>query len=144
MEIYVLYMQERNNFTEFKKFILHQLELLAKEIEIKKNNEHECVAYCSAFLIRVRDKSLKMDITKEEYNMDLDYEIWFDLYYSEDQSTYQMMMKFMETLICKNQEQCIVLFNGCRSVLERRNKVIIGDRSMLPYLNVKYIDQKLE
>lgn len=65
--------------------------------------------------------------------MDLDYEIIFDGFYTEDSSEIKLVLKIMKALICKREEQCIVLFNGCRAILKKRNKVIRGERRTLSF-----------
>lgn len=144
MDLYSLYMQDSTGFPEFKEFVINKVKAIVKEICIFKNDEHELFVSSYAFNVQVRDRSSMMDHISKEYNMNLDYDIWFDVFDSEDWSYDGMMMEFMKTLILKNDEPFIVMFNGCISVLERRDKVIRGERAMLPYLDMQYIDQRLE
>lgn len=153
MDLYELYVRDGDHFAEVKKFILREFAAVAKEIKVYEDTEHTLRVGSDVLNVHVSDKvsdvSSRIAFIGEEYNMELDYHIQFDQFYEEDESrgwkeSDRQRLKLMEAVIRKNEEDCIVLFNGCQSVLERRNDVIVADGRYLRDLDVEYTDRILE
>lgn len=153
MDLYEMYVRDGDDFAEVKKFILREFTAVAKEIKVYEDTEHTLRVGSDVLNVHVSDKvsdvSSRIAFIGEEYNMELDYHIQFDQFYEEDESrgwkeSDRQRLKLMEAVIRKNEEDCIVLFNGCQSVLERRNNVIVADGRYLRDLDVEYTDRILE
>lgn len=153
MDLYELYVRDGDDFAEVKKIILREFTAVAKEIKVYEDTEHTLRVGSDVLNVHVSDKvsdvSSRIAFIGEEYNMELDYHIQFDQFYEEDESrgwkeSDRQRLKLMEAVIRKNEEDCIVLFNGCQSVLERRNDVIVADGRYLRDLDVEYTDRILE
>lgn len=153
MDLYEMYVRDGDDFAEVKKFILREFTAVAKEIKVYEDTEHTFRVGSDVLNVHVSDKvsdvSSRIAFIGEEYHMELDYHIQFDQFYEEDESrgwkeSDRQKLKLMEAVIRKNEEDCIVLFNGCQSVLERRNDVIVADGRYLRDLDVEYTDRILE
>lgn len=153
MDLYEMYVRDGDDFAEVKKFILREFTAVAKEIKVYEDTEHTLRVGSDVLNVHVSDKesdvSSRIAFIGEEYHMELDYHIQFDQFYEEDESrgwkeSDRQRLKLMEAVIRKNEEDCIVLFNGCQSVLERRNDVIVADGRYLRDLDVEYTDRILE
>lgn len=147
MLLYTFYLQSARNFSVFKKHVISEINLLVEDINIYEDNEHDLVIDCNAFYLSVTDKSESIGFIGEDYQLDLKYQLWFDLFYSEDGSSDKKMMKLIGNLINKNGEQCILLFNGDKPIMERKNGMAVVDgNSSTPFscLNIEYVTGELE
>lgn len=153
MDLYHLYVRDREDLAQVKRFILRELAAVAKDVKVRQDEEHTFCVESDVLVVDVYDKfsylSSSITITGEAYDMELDYYVRFDQFYEEDESqgwrkSDQQRLKLMEAMIRKNEEDCIVLFNGSLSVLERRNGVIVADGRYLHDLDVAYVDRILE
>lgn len=146
---YTFYLQTEEEFYEFKKYILYELGSLFAKISIYEDSQHQLDIGCEAFNVRIADNSSGIQFIGEDYGLKLNFLLWFDLYYSEDRSTDQMMMKFIGEIIKKNKGQCIMLHNGDRPILKRDEEQVVVVSSKVtstPFycMDIKYIEEEIE
>lgn len=127
---YTLYLKSEKDFSDFKKHSYEELKSLTRSIDIHENSEHQLVMECDAFSVRITNKSQAIQVIGEDYGLELRYLLWFELYYSDEQSTDQRMMKLVGKIIDKNSGPCIMLLNGDIHILkcERDRVVVAGNR----------------
>lgn len=145
---YILYLGSGFILERIKKILID----IFKSIEgtdVADSNEGLDIS-CNWFTLFLDTKSHGIGFASEDYAIDLRYQLWFEVLSSVEGST-EMMMYVIGRILEQIEGDVILLSNGGRLILERRNGQVTVDDTKLgglerfPFnqLGIEYVEGEL-
>lgn len=128
---YTFYMGSQYDFSEFKKILIEMVNTATGNSKIVNDDINELEIDNEWFNASLREDSKGIKFIGEDYELDLKFLIWIEVYYSQDGISEQMMMKFIGAILSKCEGESILLSNGDKPILQRKKDIVIVDDSRL-------------
>lgn len=149
---YTFYVGTQCNFNDMKEVVKKEIMNIASEdVEIVKEDGNEIEFVCSWFDLNIDDNAKGILFTSEDYRIRLNFLFWFEVYYSDDGISEKKMMELIGKLLRVTIDNGILLSNGDKPILQKKEGKIIVDDSQLDleerfpfqYLNIEYEEGRL-
>lgn len=139
------------DFERMKELSISIVKNVLEDIDIINSND-ELEVSCTWFNMSLKENSRGITFVSEDYNLSLKFLLWFEVYYSNNGFSEEVMMRVIGNILKQFSGDCILLSNGDKPILERRNNTLVVDDSKLdsierfPFnaLEISYIEGKLE
>ncbi|WP_033164385.1 hypothetical protein [Clostridium sp. KNHs205] len=149
---YTFYLGKQKDFNSLKDIIKNIINNIANnDMVLAEDSNHEFEIDCVWFNLNASDNAKGILFTSEDYNMQLEYLLWFEIHYLENYSSEKIMMEVIGDLMKVLDCDCILFSNNDKPILERKdNKVTVDDSKLnsserfpFKYMDIEYLEGHL-